>query len=427
MIEKDEGDDRIAAIIEETASARNVKLEPGEDVTDLETKYPGATFEPLFTLPAERLKELSAVKPGLPDMTLWFRVKRSAADADLGMDAMVESLEKDDKIAHVEIPAVLVPPPQPQAVSWAGGRRTQAQAISPDFISNQTYLGPASNNGIDAEYSWNFPGGDGEGVTIYDVEYCWTQDHEDLERARDVQLLLDDGDNSVDPFFNASTPENCEHGTGVLGVMIATPNNGVGMKGISHGANVGLAPDNTEKLGSNRANSILLAVDDGKPGDVILLEIQDTVCGNPFPPKGSQLGFGPAEGRLSVFEATQVAVGNGIIVVATAGNGNVNLDDPACEDKYNREVRDSGAIMVGAGGSGSPGCSPACTKMDFSTHGSRLDVQGWGASHQQDMVPYTKILKISMIIRNGILIVFLEHLVLALSSPALLQTFKALQ
>ena len=34
--------------------------------------------------------------------------------------------------------------------------------------------------------------------------------------------------------------------------------------------------------------------------------------------------------------------------------------------------------MVGAGGSGTAGCSPARQKLEFSTHGSRVDVHGWG-------------------------------------------------
>ena len=68
------------------------------------------------------------------------------------------------------------------------------------------------------------------------------------------------------------------------------------------------------------------------------------------------------------------------IVVAAAGNGNASLDDLRCMGKYDRTNpnRDSGATIVGAGGSGVTGCSPARQKLGFSTYGSRVDVHGWG-------------------------------------------------
>jgi hypothetical protein len=62
----------------------------------------------------------------------------------------------------------------------------------------------------------------------------------------------------------------------------------------------------------------------------------------------------------------------GIIVVAPAGNGNVNLDQPSCNGLFDRAVRDSGAIIVGAGEAGSN------SKTSFSSYGNRVDVQAWG-------------------------------------------------
>ena len=170
------------------------------------------------------------------------------------------------------------------------------------------------------------------------------------------------------------------HGTAVLGEMVGTLN-GFGVTGISPGAKARVAPEQTIFLGRNRANAILLAVFDGKPGDVILLEMQTFSCGLP---KDDVWGdrYGPAEEDLTVFEATRVAVANGFVVVAAAGNGNVNLDDPACQGKYDRTKRDSGAIIVGAGGSGlfclGGWFGSAREKLDYSTYGSRVDVHGWG-------------------------------------------------
>ena len=81
--------------------------------------------------------------------------------------------------------------------------------------------------------------------------------------VRNVELLLNANDEAVDPFDN-------NHGTAVLGEMVGTSNT-FGIKGISHGAKAGLAPESTKALGNNRGNAILLAVNDGKAGDIILL------------------------------------------------------------------------------------------------------------------------------------------------------------
>src|SRR5262249_10231679 len=54
------------------------------------------------------------------------------------------------------------------------------------------------------------------------------------------------------------------------------------------------------------------------------------------------------------------------------GNGSGSLDSGLCHDKFNRNVRDSLAIIVGGG-------SPTDhSRLSFSDYGSRVDVQGWG-------------------------------------------------
>ena len=73
-----------------------------------------------------------------------------------------------------------------------------------------------------------------------------------------------------------------------------------------------------------------------------------------------------------MFDAVSTATAKGIIVVAAAGNGNMNLDGANCEGKFNRDVRDSLAIIVGAGS------STDHSRLGFSSYGSRVDVQGWG-------------------------------------------------
>ena len=71
------------------------------------------------------------------------------------------------------------PAPLPHPPPW----------IPPDFTRNQGYLDSAPV-GIEARFSWTIPGGNGSGVTIYDVEYNWLQTHDDLSKASGVVILL---------------------------------------------------------------------------------------------------------------------------------------------------------------------------------------------------------------------------------------------
>jgi hypothetical protein len=98
----------------------------------------------------------------------------------------------------------------------------------------------------------------------------------------------------------------------------------------------------------------------------MVIEQQYPVCGLSSPQ------YGPLEWLQSVFDAVSTATAKGIVVVEAAGNGAVDLDQPACGGLFNRSVRNSRAIIVGAG-------SPFTReRLSFSSYGSRLDVQGWG-------------------------------------------------
>jgi serine protease len=157
----------------------------------------------------------------------------------------------------------------------------------------------------------------------------------------------------------------------VLGELVGGCN-GFGVTGVCPGADVGLGAkyviDSSGNLRTAIANAIILAINDGNPGDVILLETQMYVCG-----VGA---YGPSEFDQTVFDAIQTATANGFVVVEAAGNGAVNLDRAECNNKFNRIVRDSGAIIVGAGG-----CArrvEARERLWFSSYGDRVDMQGWG-------------------------------------------------
>lgn len=289
-----------------------------------------------------RVKGESRSAHKLPDLNLWLKIAlKPGTDAT----SFIEDLKG---LESVEI-AEFAPLPSP------------LPADTSNFTDEQDYL-DAATDGIDARYSWTIPGGNGSGITIYDVEYSWNQEHEDLSKASGTELLLNIGDSAIDPFSNN------DHGTAVLGELVAD-NDSKGVTGISWGADIGLAPANTADLGYDLANAIMLAVNDGSPGDVILIEQQASVCG--------LSDYGPSEWISSVFDAIQTATANGFVVVEAAGNGNVDLDQEACGTTFDRSVRDSGAIIVGAGQP--PGSGNDRERESFSSYGSRVDLQGWGS------------------------------------------------
>lgn len=307
-----------------------------------------ARITELFSLPKDKLNEIRArgrSRSGrnLSDLNMWFQITlQPGTDAS----AFLENLKHVQSVEIAEPAPLPAPPP----------------GITPDFTANQGYL-DAAPGGIDARYSFTIPGGNGSAIKIYDVEYSWNQEHEDLSKAHGLPLLLNAGDSAVDPFADNN------HGTAVLGELIAD-NDAKGVTGISWGADIGLAPANTANLFYNPANAILLAVADGSAGDVILLEQQFPVCNSG--------NFGPIEWLFSVFTAIQAAVANGFVVIEAAGNGSVDLDQASCGGVFDRTVRDSGAIIVGAGAPPTSGFDRM--RLSFSTFGSRVDLQGWGSN-----------------------------------------------
>jgi len=190
-------------------------------------------------------------------------------------------------------------------------------------------------------------------MTFVDIEYDWALAHEDLglPSDRDIETL------TPDPFGGP------DHGTAVLGILSGVPNS-FGVTGIVPAARALVARASTVEMGYLPSRAIGLAMSVLSPGDVIVIEQQHWVCDT-----GE---YGPLEYYQDVFDAVSVATAKGIIVVAAAGNGNVNLDSPACLGAFDRRRRDSQAIIVGAGSSGDR------SRLDFSSYGSRVDVQGWG-------------------------------------------------
>ena len=234
----------------------------------------------------------------------------------------------------------------------------------------QGYLGPAPE-GMDVRFAWTQEGGRGENVKIVDIEFNWNLNHNDLVHATANPFVLVRG---IDP-----VPEfNLDHGTAVLGLLVAAPD-GIGVTGIAHAAKVGLVNPLTQGTTPRLAEAITFAARRMEAGDVMLVELQ-SIAGPHF---NTQTGSGlvPVEYEPDVYQAIKDATSRGIVVVEASANGFENLDDPIYSGAFDRNRRDSGAIIVGAGKppEGSVyGSGPDRVRTEESNYGSRVDVQGWG-------------------------------------------------
>ncbi|KAK1834937.1 peptidase S8/S53 domain-containing protein [Podospora conica] len=264
------------------------------------------------------------------------------------------------------------------------GSAARPPAVQPDddpLFPEQAYLRDASR-GINAQYAWGFPGGDGAGTTLIDVESGWKLDHPDLVAAN-ISVLS--GVNNPGKGFS-----NLPHGTSVLGILFATDNaiGGVGVVPAARGAAVSvLRGDNPN---DNNPAGILDAASRLQAGDVMLLEMQVS--------NAAEDEYWPAELYDAEFEAIRAATAKGIVVIEPAGNGvrgrdengvpregtaPVDLDGPVMRPgetearDYLRPgsqwFRESGAIVVGASTSGVPR-----RRTVWSNFGGRVDVHAWG-------------------------------------------------
>jgi serine protease len=223
---------------------------------------------------------------------------------------------------------------------------------TPSYTEHQGYLGPAPG-GIDAPAAWRLDTR-GQGVQFADLEGGWNAAHEDLPGDRIEHVW---GTPIPDPSWRA-------HGTAVLGEVVGRDNG----KGV-----VGIAPDvdrvYTSSIGnSSVADSLDAAAEKLRAGDVLLIELQGT---------GPRGRFVPMEYWDDNYDVIKAATSRGVVVIEAAGNGDEDLDLAVFAGKFDRNVRDSGAILVGAGGPPRAGFRDR-ERLDFSNYGARVDVQGWG-------------------------------------------------
>jgi subtilisin family serine protease len=217
---------------------------------------------------------------------------------------------------------------------------------TPDYASNQAYLG-APPNGIAIVSSRVIPGGRGEPLQILDIETALRLDHEDIPVAVAANVI-------------GSNPASTYHGVAVAGEMLAAKN-GYGVTGGVYKARYKFH----SHLSTNWASSVNVGAANSQPGDIIVLEVQ-----LPCPVTGGSVC--PMEGRQDVFDAVRNATLAGIHVIAAAGNGSQNLDSATFQNAFNRSVRDSGSVIVGATD------GSALVRASFSNYGAIVDANGWG-------------------------------------------------
>ncbi|WP_413741558.1 S8 family serine peptidase [Sodalis sp. RH15] len=230
--------------------------------------------------------------------------------------------------------------------------------IIPDFYQYQYYLsspayrtGNYKIGGIYVHGTWGTLGGDGNYVTILSYELsAWDTSHVNLPHER----AFVQGAANIDFHDTASV--------GVAAARFLPTATMSGIVGIAYNARVAYAAWPIE--------NIYNAYYQLNEGDVVQMGIQ--LIG------GTETGctadcYVPLEYNNAYYDIIRALTDKGVHVIIAAGNGAINLDHAAFNGKFNRNVRDSGAIYVGA-------IDPTTARRaSFSNYGSRIDSSSWGA------------------------------------------------
>jgi serine protease len=252
-----------------------------------------------------------------------------------------------------------------------GFRAPAAWAVIPDpMVTDQGYLDPAPK-GIGANTVGVWGTYNGAGIGFVDLESGWNLKHVELPQP---QL-------APQPILNINDKMDAEHGTGVLGIVLAQ-STGKGITGIAPAAKfLGVASwlAKLNPVTAEIADAIHTVYPRMNAGDVLLIEVETST------------GY-PVEVDETILIAIQTTAGKGIVVVEAAGNGTGNagrdldkpLPKPAGRPKPTHSLNrksgafiDSYAIMVSA-------CRSTVTtggghrRIGYASFGSRIDCYAWG-------------------------------------------------
>ena len=234
----------------------------------------------------------------------------------------------------------LVPPPE------APFHRTP-------LSDDQGYL-KAAPEGVGIIAAWSLPGGQGEGCRCALIEQGWNLAHDSFEGLE------------VEEKFGLNQGFR-HHGANTLGV-IAARDNGRGTLGIAHRIERVLLSSEDIGIGTaETANALAACLGSLQPGDVILIQSQ-------LPRLGALL---PVLINDLIFEIIRLATALGLTVVVPAGNSGRSVDNLTTllgrTGALDRQVRDSGAVLVGAADPVAPS-----GRIGFSNFGTSVDCFAWG-------------------------------------------------
>lgn len=275
-------------------------------------------------------------------------------------------IKRINRLPSVEI-AYAEPPLKVNSVNLAMPGASGYSVPSLTTQGSQAYLDNTSN-GIHSIDGWKWKGGKGSHVEVMAVDTNINIDHVELTHLPYSIIWWSGNSNST----------IADHGTAVAGILFAEDDSR-GVTGIVN--EVPLLRFYSARYcfiacWYDGGRALAAAADIMSVGDVITMSLGYTAGPDLNPPEcnGSlDCNDIPVEWTSKGFTATQAAVANGIVVLASASNGYVNLDDPIYNDAFNLNVRDSGAIIVGATQSDS-----ANGNLTFSNYGSRVTARAWG-------------------------------------------------
>lgn len=281
-------------------------------------------------------------RPG--HLGLWFRLR---CESPAAATILRQRLAAAPLVAHVHH--------EPRYYLASAATAPPANDIPPTtplFTSSQLTHNP-SPQGHGVRASTDVLGARGQGVRLVMLEDTYLLDHEDVSKLVAANFI------GPVPTYNSSS---FQHGCSGASMILAD-RNGYGLTGIA---------DETEArfVGINVSggfeNSLAIAAQNSQVGDVVLVIMIIQV---------PSLGPGtwvPFEYFQSAYDATATTTALGRIVVVPGGNGNLSLDDPALLNRFDRNYRDSGAVMVAASLPGPLG------RIGFANWGSRMDCHSWG-------------------------------------------------